>query len=217
MGFGEGVIEGYKLFTASLPPLWQNFLELFLLVILIVIYVIFIWKFYRWISAKNLLELNLNKYNLSKNPVLTKMLAGGFYLLEYIVILPFIIFFWFTIFTLFLIVLTSELPVNALLIVSATIIAAIRMTAYYKEDLSRDLAKLLPFTLLAVSLVSSDFFNVPRIISQIIQIPSHFSSILSYLLFIVFLEIVLRLFDFVLSIFNLHEDDLKKVEDIPAN
>ena len=213
MGFGEGVIEGYNLFVASLPPLWQNFINLFLLVIIIVIYVIFIWKFYRWISAKNLLELNLNKYNLSKNPALTKMLAGGFYLLEYIIILPFIIFFWFTVFTLFLIVLTSQLPVDALLIISATIIAAIRMTAYYKEELSRDLAKLLPFTLLAVSLVSSDFFNVQRILSQLAQIPTHFSSILSYLIFIIFLEIVLRLFDFILSIFNLHEDDIKQEED----
>ena len=212
----EGIVEGYNLFVNSLPPLWKSFVGLFILVLIIAFYAITIWKFYRWIAAKNLLELNLNKFNTSKNPTLTKMLAGGFYLLEYIIILPIVIFIWFAIFTLFLIVLTDKLSVNALLVVSAAIIAVIRMTAYYNEELSKELAKLLPFTLLAVSVVDPNFFDVPRIISQIIQIPTFINPILSYLLFIVFLEIVLRLFDFILTIFGLHEEPFK-IEDKENN
>jgi len=198
--------EAYTAFISTLPNWAQNFISLFLLVLLVVIYDILIWKFYRWIATKNIIELNLNKYNKSEHPFLAKVLAGFFYFLEYIIIIPFLIFIWFGVFTFFLIVLTDKLEVSALLIVSATIIAAIRMTSYYKEELAKDLAKLLPFTLLAVSIINPNFFNIDRIISQISQLPSFFSQILIYLLFIVILEIILRFFDFIFSLFSLHEE-----------
>ena len=198
--------EAYTAFISTLPNWTQDFITLFLLVLLVVIYSIFIWKFYRWVATKNIIELNLNKYNKSEHPFFAKVLAGFFYFLEYIIIIPFLIFIWFGVFTIFLIVLTKNLKVSELLIVSAIIIAAIRMTSYYKEDLAKDLAKLLPFTLLAVAITKPDFFNIQRIISQVSQIPSFFSQILIYLLFIVILEIILRFFEFIFSLFNLHEE-----------
>jgi len=209
MALTTGITEAYNLFVASLPQWAQSFISFFLIALLILIYAVFIWKFYRWISTKNLLELNLNKYNKSQHPATAKMLAGFFYLLEYIVILPFLIFFWFLIFTFFLLVLTESLPVGTLLIISATIIAAIRMTAYYNEDLSKDLAKLIPFTLLGVSIINPNFFDVSRIISQISEVPQFVTHIVSYLIFIVALEIVLRIFDFAFSIFNLKDEEIK--------
>lgn len=212
MALETGITEAYNLFVASLPQWAQHFISFFLLSLLILIYAVFIWKFYRWIATKNLLELNLNKYNKSQHPVMAKMLAGVFYLLEYIIILPFLIFFWFLIFTVFLLVLTTNLPVGTLLIISATIIAAIRMTAYYNEDLSKDLAKLVPFTLLGVSIINPNFFDVGRIISQISEIPQFIDQIIFYLIFIVALEIVLRIFEFAFSIFNLREEKVEPVE-----
>ena len=209
MALAEGITEAYNLFVESLPLWAQNFISFFLLALLILVYAVFIWKFYRWIATKNLLELNLNKYNKSEHPAMSKMLAGAFYLLEYIIILPFLIFFWFLIFTVFLLVLTTNLPVGTLLIISATIIAAIRMTAYYNEDLSKDLAKLIPFTLLGVSIINPNFFNVSRIITQVSEIPQFVTHIVSYLIFIVALEIVLRIFEFAFSIFNLKDEEVK--------
>ncbi len=217
MAVYTGIAEAYSLFVATLPEWTQHFISFFLLALLILIYSIFIWKFYRWVSTKNLLELNLNKYNTSQHPALSKLLAVCFYLLEYIIILPFLIFFWFLIFTLFLLLLTENLPINTLLIISATIIAAIRLTAYYKEELSREIAKLIPFTLLGVSLVSSNFFDISRVISQISEIPQFMSQILSYLIFIVALEIVLRIFEFLFSIFNLKEEVPKQVSQENKN
>lgn len=198
--------EAYTAFISTLPNWAQDFISLFLLVLVVVIYAILIWKFYRWVATKNIIELNLNKYNKSEHPFFAKVLAGFFYFLEYIIIIPFLIFIWFGIFTIFLIVLTDNLEVSALLIVSATIIAAIRMTSYYKEDLAKDLAKLLPFTLLAVSIINPNFFNIERIINQLSQIPSFLSQILIYLLFIVILEIILRFFEFIFSLFSLREE-----------
>lgn len=207
-GIGNIAIELiglYNDFISALPPSIAEFFNLIVLVLLVVLYSVFIWKFYRFVATKNILGLNLNKYNKSKHPLLTKILAGTLYLVEYIIILPFLIFFWFSIFTIFLIFLTENLDVHSLLIISATIIAAIRMTSYYNEDLSKDVAKLLPFTLLAISILNPNFFSIERIFNHISELPKFFNQIMIYLAFIIILEIILRLFDFIFSLFNIEE------------
>jgi len=212
--FTSSIVEAYNLFILSLPTWAQNFVSLFFLIALVFLYSFFIWKFYRFIAKKNILGLDLNKYNKSNHPFITKLFAGGFYFLEYIIILPFIIFFWFGVFTLFLILLTENLEVGSLLTISAVIVAVIRLSCYYKEDLAKDLAKLIPFTLLAVSLLSQDFFNFGRILNNFSLIPSFFDKILIYLIFIMILEVVLRFFDFIFSLFSLEKVEEKVKEEI---
>lgn len=211
------VISTYESFISNLPQAFQSFINLFLLVILIVVYAVFIWKLHRFIATKNIFGLNLNQYNKSSHPFVTKLVAGGFYLLEYIIILPFLIFFWFAVFTIFLILLTDELTIEAILTIAVTIIAAIRMTSYipkYGENLAREIAKLLPFTLLAVSLLGSGFFNVERVISQLTAIPALFGQIINFLAFIVALEVLLRFFDFLFSLLGFEDPvEAKKREE----
>jgi hypothetical protein len=211
--FTNTITTAYNEFLTSLPNWAQNFMNLFLLVLLVFLYAMFIWKFYRFIATKNIFGLDLNKYNHSDSPTITKILAGGFYFLEYLIILPFVIFFGFAIFTIFLIFLTDSLEVSTLLTISAVIIAVIRMSCYYNENLAKDLAKLLPFTLLAISLVNPNFFDFNRILGNITELPSFFNKIIIYLAFIIGLEIVLRLFDFIFSLFGL-EDAGEAKEDI---
>ncbi len=213
MAFGSDVLEVFNAVISSLPLWAQNFVNLFLLVLVVFVYVLFIWKFYHLIARKNILQLNLNKYNRSQHPGLVKFVAAIFYLLEYIIILPFLIFFWFAVFTFLLILLTESLDVGTLLIVSATIIAAIRMTSYYNQDLSKDLAKMLPLTLLAVSILNPGFLDIERIFAHLGELPNFFSDILYYLLFIVLLEIILRVFYFLFSIIGLHEEKLAEKGD----
>ena len=214
--FTTTIVDAYNAFLTSLPTWAQSFVNLFLLIILVFAYAIFIWKFYRFIATKNIFGLDLNKYNKRNNPFLTKVFAGGFYFLEYLIILPFVVFFGFAIFTIFLMFLTENLEVSALLTISAVIIAVIRMACYYKEDLAKDLAKLLPFTLLAISLVNPNIFNFTRILGNIAQLPSFFDKIIIYLVFIVILEIVLRLFDFIISLFGL-EEEFEQTENTNKN
>ena len=209
-GFGGTVVELYKSFLASLPPLVQTFVNLFLLVLVVVLYSIFVWKLYRFVSKKNIIELNLNQFNRVARPLATKMFAGIFYFIEYIIIMPFLVFFWFTIFTLFLIFLTEGLEIQILLIISAVIIGAIRMTSYYKEDLAKDLAKLLPFTLLAISMTKPGFFNFERILGKFVEIKTFFGDILHYLLFIIILELILRVFEIIFTLFEVEEIEVKE-------
>jgi hypothetical protein len=211
---GDILLEAYASLVSVMPPFVQKFLSFFLIALLIVVYAMFIWKFYRSVAKKNLIGLDLNKYNKSKHPVITKLIAGALYFLEYILILPFLIFVWFAFFTIFLILLTEGLETGTLLILSATTIAAIRMIAYHSEDLSKDVAKLVPFTLLATSLLNPDFFSVERVLGHIQEIPLAFGDVFTYLFLIIILELVLRLFDFVLSLFSMGTEEVsKKVEE----
>jgi len=211
-GFSSIVLGLYDSFISALPQWAGDFINFILIVLLVFVYSWFIWNFYRFIARKNILKLDLRKYNRSEHPFFTKLIAGVLYFIEYIIILPFITFFWFAVFALFFILLTENLEMQRLLLISATIVAAIRMAAYYKEDLSKDIAKLLPFTLLAISILgTSDFFSMDRVFSQLSQIPAFFSQIVTYLIFIVLLEIVLRFFDFIFSLFGLEnpEEEVK--------
>ena len=214
---GSQFIDIYNSFISTLPTPFQIFINLFLLVLLIFIYSLFIWKFYKFISEKNIFGLDLNKYNKAEQPFLTKLIAGGLYLVEYLIILPFLIFFWFAIFTFFLILLTEEsIEVSTILLISAVVIAAIRMAAYYKKGLAEELAKILPFTLLALSVLNPSFFSrefVTRITSRLSEISTFFTDILGYLAFIITLEVILRFFEFLFSLFGIEEIETKVQEE----
>ena len=85
----------------------------------------------------------------------------------------------------------KQTPENILLI-SMSIVAAIRLTSYYKEDLSRDLAKLLPFALLGVFLVDISYFSLERSISTITDMFKLHALMAYYLLFIILIEFALK-------------------------
>ncbi len=222
MGMGDflsNLVQEYQIFISSLSPTIQNFLNLFLFVLLIVIYSIFIWKLYRFIGTKNIFKFDLNKYNKTSHSFLTKVIAAGFYLLEYVLLIPFIIFFWYAIFTFFLVLFVEEaVAINTILFVSAVAIAAIRMSSYlpkYGENLARELAKILPFTFLAVSVLNPDIFTnvVERLSIRFSEISLFFSGIIAYLVFIILLEIILRFFDFIFNIFEIEDVEPQKVSE----
>ena len=204
------IINAYNWFLSNIPVGTRSFINLFLLVILIVAYSIIFWKFYRFIATKNIFGLNLNKYNKSNHRTVEKLLAGLLYFVEYIIIIPFLIFFWFAILTFFLLLLTVSIDIDIILIISALVISAIRMTSYYKEDLSRELAKLLPFNLLAIAMLTPGFFNLERILENFSLLSGFFDKVIAYLIFMIVLEIVLRFFDFIFSLFGLEEEGEEK-------
>ena len=156
-------------------------------------YSVFIFQFYKFLARKNILQFNLNQYNNTSNPGLNKFLASLFYVLEYIIIIPLIVFFWFGILSLFLLVLSKSPSVEQILLVAAAIIAATRVTSYVSGTLSKDLAKMFPFTILAIFLVDPDFFSFDKLIDRINEIPSLLNHIFIFLVFIIGLEILMRL------------------------
>lgn len=209
--FSSQVTEIYTSIISNLPPWAQSFVNIVLLVVLVTLFCIFVWKVYHIISKKNIIDLNLNQYNNVSHPVMEKFLGGLLYFVEYILLLPFLAIFWFVIFTFFLLLLTKGLEVQTVLMISTVIVAAIRATAYYREQLSKELAKLLPFTLLAVAMTESGFFNFQDIFLRFSQIPLYFQNILGYVAAIFLIEILLRIFDFIFSLFDL--EDVEELEE----
>ncbi len=189
----------YNEFLSALPTGLGDFVNLFLLTLAIVAYSIIIWNFYRFIARKDIIKLNL-RGNVSTE---TKLSKGFFYFLENLLISPFLVFLGFSIFAILLILVTESLEVGSILIISAVIVAAVRMTAYYKKDLAKDLAKTIPFALLALALTNPEFFHLETIFSGFSQMPLFFNRIPFYIGFAILLEIILRIFDSILSVMGL--------------
>lgn len=203
-----GITETYNAFMAGLHPWLQTFINITLLALLITLFFIFIYKLYHIICKKNLLELNLKQYNTSYHPGFKKFMGALLYFIEYIIIFPFFVIFWFCIFTVFVMLLAKGLDFATVLTISTVIIIVIRSTAYFKESLSKEIAKLLPFTMLVVAISEKEFFNFERIFARAAELPLFFEDILVYIAIIVVIEVILRFFDFIFSLFK--EDEIEK-------
>jgi len=191
MVFAEisGIFQGI---VNSVPEEYRILVSLFLYTFFIAVYSVFIWKFYKFLASRDIIELNLSQYNSSKYAGLEKFFAVLLYTVEYMVILPFLVLFWFGIFSMFLLILSESQSAQQILLISAAIIASTRISAYISEDLSKDIAKIMPFTVLAMFILGNKFFDLENIFLKISQIPSLFSNILMFVVFIFLTEFVLR-------------------------
>src|SRR3989344_4927196 len=153
----------------SLPIIYQHIFTVAFFMVLIFVYSIFIWKVYRAISRKDIISLNLGQYNYLEHAVLKKILAGILYFIEYIIILPFLILFWYVIFAGVLLFFSENISIEQILLLSAAVVGSIRLLAYYDSDIAAEVAKLLPFTILAITLLSHKFLNISKFTEAINQ------------------------------------------------
>jgi len=181
------------------------FLTLSFFTAVIVIYSVFVFYFYRFLARKNIIEFNLNQYNQYSNQFLVKIFAVVFYILEYIILLPVITFFWFAILSILILLLAEGMNVATVLLISAALVTSARVASYINEELAKELAKMLPFTLLAITITTTGFFDISSLLSRIYEIPSLFSKIPYYLFFIVAIELVMRIVDFVHSLIQVEK------------
>ncbi len=172
---------------------------LFFFIIGMVIYTVFVFKFYKFIARKDIFELNLNQYNSAEQGLFKQVISIFFYIIEYILIFPIFVFFWFGILTILLAFLAEGQPLTAILLVSMALIGTVRVAAYYNEDLSRDVAKMLPFALLGVFLINITNFSYFTAFELLSDLPSHWEIIPYYLIFIILLEFVLRILTLVIG------------------
>ena len=206
LGFFQNIVN-------SIPEDQKIFVSLVLYTFLIFIYSIFIWKFYTFLSSREIIQLNLKQYNYSNHPVLEKVYAIFLFTLEYLIILPFLVVFWFAILSVFLLVLSESENTEQILLISAAIITSTRMTSYISEDLSKEMAKILPFTVLAAFILGSGIINSGNILIKISSIPSLFGNILIFLVFIFFIEFVFRSLYSIVELFRSDGDGEDEEEE----
>ena len=172
-----------------------------------VVYAIFIFKFYRFIAERDIFKLNLQQYSKAKHPALQATFGFLLYCLEYLFLFPLFLIFWVAVFTVLLTALSKEQTVQNIVLISIAIVAAVRVTAYYKENLSKDMAKMLPFALLGIFLVDISFFNAFRLLEIFKQTPTLWKPIVSYLAFVIALEFFLRITHGIVSLFKAEKSE----------
>ncbi len=202
---------------ASIKEISENIIEQFtfneainlskpisLFILGIAIYALFIFKFYHFLARREIFSLDLH----IKDHVRGKIFLMGGRILEYIIkhlfIFPVIILFWVIVLSIILAFLSKGSEITTILLVSVALVGVTRVMAYYHEDLSKDLAKMLPFALLGVFLVDVSYFSFAESIQSILSLFSSWKLFAYYLLFLILLEFVLRLLFFILAPFRKH-------------
>ena len=151
------------------------------LIISIAVYSIIIWHFYRFVAKRDIFKISFSKY------------SKVFSFLKYFFLFPFVAFLFFAGFSLMLFFLGKDLAQTQVLSTAFAMIAAIRITAYYSENLSKDVAKMLPFAMLGLFLIDPSYFVFGDVVSKIQSIPNFLILAIQFLLFIIVMEWILRI------------------------
>ena len=202
----QGLVERFALGNVLV-------VNIFLLTILITIASLFIFKFYRTLSQRDIISLNLKRYNKSKHPTISKFYHIVLFFLEYIIIMPIVILLWFTALSILILLVAPERNIGPILTITGAMVASIRVLAYHREEVAKDLAKLFPFIALSVFLLSPGIFDFGRIIGQISQIPVLLNSVIAFLVFVFAIEIILRIFYTIYELFQSGDGSEEEDED----
>jgi len=169
--------------------LYSNLFNLFIYSIGMVLYTVIIWHFYRNLGKRTLFSGNIEKPK--KMIFLHKIWDFISFLFKAIIIFPVISFIWFLVLGGFMLFISKSYDVSSILLMTMTIIVVARITAYYKEDLSKDVSKLIPFALLGVFIVDPSYFSLSEFFQKAYSLPLYTHLILQYLIALVILELAL--------------------------
>ena len=73
----QGISAAFTALNEQVPEQYRPLVILALYTLIIVIYAIFIWRFYKFLARRNIIELNLSQYNRTEHPTLNKSFASG--------------------------------------------------------------------------------------------------------------------------------------------
>lgn len=161
------------------------------------VYSIFIFEFYRFLATRDVFALNLQQYGHKKYSWLKKLISIILYITEYLLIFPLFVFLWFAVISVLLMVLARGQTADGILLISMALVATVRICSYYNESLSKDLAKMVPFALLAIFLLDINYFSWSASLEIVKGLPLLWETLLYYLVSIIGLEFILRIITFI--------------------
>jgi hypothetical protein len=195
-GLNEGVFIDYLNKIVENITQESSIYDLISFSVGMVAYGIFIFHFYRFLAKKDVLSFDIEqrlrggKLKSSGEKVSTAPRIAA-YIATKIFIFPIVITVWFLVYSIFMFFLAQDMPVKTVFLVSSSIVISVRIAAYYNEDLARDLAKLLPFVLLGIFLLSPTFFDVDEIKTRLMDLPNFITQIAVFIVVAIAVEIVL--------------------------
>jgi hypothetical protein len=160
-------------------------LPLLVYTFLIAAYGIVVWSFYKSASKRDLFRLEIKSTK-------GKWKSRIFYGLKYVILFPVLAFLWFAVLSSILFFISKTQSTQTILLISMAMMAAVRISAYYREELSQEIAKILPLAVLGIFVVDPGFFSFSVTISKFYETFSLGILLANYLLFAIVLEFVLR-------------------------
>ena len=176
----------YPNFSAELPGL-------VVMVLAIAVYAIVIYHFYRFLAKRDVFGFDSKKYKTEKIGFFHSLFNAFIGFVEYGILFPIVVFLWLSGFSIMLFLLARNIDIAQVLLVSVVFVAAIRLTAYYTENLSKDLAKMVPLALLGIAIVDPNFFSLEIFFDRISGLGGFIIKIAGYFAFIIMLEWALRI------------------------
>lgn len=181
-----------EILTPSLLDFQQNWQAITLFTLAISAYMVGVWHYFHIVAKRDLLKFN--KIKGDGFWVTIGNLMGEFvFLLEYLIVFPIITFIFFGVFALAMLFLAKEQPLESVLLISITVIAATRVMAYYNEEASQELAKIIPIVLLGAYLTTPSFFSIELVMERIAQMPTFLNRIGGFIIYTLVLEISLKI------------------------
>jgi hypothetical protein len=163
-------------------------------IIAMVLYAIFVFKFYTFISRRDILKMKDHEKQQGFFKFLAKISSHA---VQNLVLIPILVFFWFAIIAGLIMVMARNHTPQTVMTAALAIVATIRITSYYKESLAEDLAKTIPLAMLAVLIVDIGYFSFDNTLALAEQIPLYWKTLVYYMVLVVIIEFVMRVIQLV--------------------
>ena len=183
-------------------------------IVAISVYSVFVFIFYRALAKRDLITLNLNHYSDNLSGRVKKYTRTLIFVLQYIVFVPVLITFWTLVLAIILTLLSPDADHSRNALIATSVVGAVRILSYWTEDLSRDVAIMLPFGVLGVFLVGDAQVQISEIEELFNGLNEIATSFASSLFLIAVLESILRSLSAMINIFSLRRKNLHQKKEI---
>jgi len=153
----------------------------------------FVFMFYRVLAKRDLVTLDLSKYANDFKGKLQKYLRSLLFVFQYLILIPLLISFWTLVLATILTLLSDGTDHSRNALIATSVVGAVRILSYWTEDLSRDVAKMLPFAVLGVFLVDSTSVQWSQFEDLLNNLPDLAEAFYTSLVLLVILETLLRM------------------------
>ena len=177
-------------------------------------YSIFVFIFYRNLAKRDLITLNLDKYSNNLTGKIKKYIKTIIFVIQYILIIPILLTFWTLVLAIILTLLSSDADHSRNALIATSVVGSVRILSYWTEDLSRDVAKMLPFGVLGVFLVGDAQVQVSEIRELLQSLEEIATSFVSSLFLIAVVEGVLRSITSIINLISLRRGNLSQKKEI---
>ena len=177
-------------------------------------YSIFVFIFYRNLAKRDLITLNLDKYSNNLTGKIKKYIKSITFVIQYILIIPILLTFWTLVLAIILTLLSPDADHSRNALIATSVVGSVRILSYWTEDLSRDVAKMLPFGVLGVFLVGDAQVQISEIKELLESLEEIATSFISSLFLIAVVEGIIRSITSIINLISLRRGNLIQKKEI---